>query len=957
MPDGWGRVDEVLQSVLSRPPGERDAFLRRACAGDTALENEVRSLLAADEQAGSFLQDPAIHAAARALAGDQSAGGEHRTDPLETARMALSPGSRLGPYEIASQIGAGGMGEVYRAIDTNLARQVAIKVLPEAVAADPDRLARFDREAKTLAALNHPNIAAIYGLERSGTIALVMELVEGLTLADRIAQGAIPVSEALPIARQIAEALEAAHEQAIIHRDLKPANIKLRPDGTVKVLDFGLATHTAALGHDDEIRSLNHSVTHMSRVAGTPAYMAPEQVQGKLSDGTDLFAFGLVLYEMVTGRLPFPGTSLGSMLASGTDAVIQPPCQTRSRIAVRLNALILGLLERDPARRPKSAAAVRRELLALEKTAPRRPARMAAVAASVIVLAAVAALAGKWARGGIGPQRGPIDPVQLTSLTDSAVEPALSPDGRTMAFLVGSGTGFPFSGQVYTVSLPDGQPIQRTHDAFPKYGVAFSPDGSQVTYTAVGGGLGWRTMAVPLVGGEPQLLVPNAAGLSWLDQHHALFSEILTGLHMGLVTATDRRESLRSVYLPKHERAMAHYGYASPDRQSVLIVEMGPTGGFGRCRLTPFDGRTEGSEVGPDGPCTSAAWSPDGRWMYFVASVNGASHVWREPFPSGALEQITSGPATARGLAMSPDGRSLVTSLGIQESGAWMHTPQGERLVSPDGYASRLRFSRDGRFLFYVLRRTASDVAGRLWQTELSSGKTEPLTQSVPIGSYDVSPDGSQIVLAVKPKQGAAEIWLTSRGGADPPRRLTAAGEDTPRFGPDGEIVFRQSEGQHNYLFVMNADGSKRRKIAPIPITETRSMSPDRRWAFVMAPVDGVTTTAVLAVPLDGGPVRRTCPATCAVGWSPDGAIMYIRPFLEERTIAVPVPKGESMPLLPVAGVRSVADAATLPGSRLVDFALGDPSTRLTDVAPAQETGTFAYARISHRDLFRIQLP
>ena len=300
--------------------------------------------------------------------------------------MALSPGSRLGPYEISGQIGAGGMGEVYRAIDTNLARQVVIKVLPQTVAADPDRLARFDREAKALAALNHPNIAAIYGLERSGgTIALVMELVEGLTLADRTAQGAIPVSQALPIARQIAEALEAAHEQGIIHRDLKPANIKLRPDGTVKVLDFGLAKHGATVGLDDVIRSQNDSVADVGGVVGTPAYMAPEQVQGQVSAGrTDLFAFGLVLYEMVTGRLPFPGASLGKLLATGTDAVIQPPCQTRSRIATRLNSLILGLLERDPARRPKSAAAVRQELLALEKTAPVRPARMAASVASVI---------------------------------------------------------------------------------------------------------------------------------------------------------------------------------------------------------------------------------------------------------------------------------------------------------------------------------------------------------------------------------------------------------------------------------------------------------------------------------------------------------------------------------------------------------------------------------------------
>jgi hypothetical protein len=309
-------------------------------------------------------------------------------------------------------------------------------------------------------------------------------------------------------------------------------------------------------------------------------------------------------------------------------------------------------------------------------------------------------------------------------------------------------------------------------------------------------------------------------------------------------------------------------------------------------------------------------------------------------------------------MAMSPDGRSLVTSLGMLESGAWMHTPQGERLLSTDGYASGLRFSRDGRFLFYLLRHASNDVAGKLWQTELSSGKTEPLAQSVPITSYDVSPDGTQILFAVKPEHGAAEIWLTSRGGAHPPRRLTASGEDQPAFGPAGEILFRQSEDHDNYLFLVNADGSKRRKITPTPITELRSMSPDRRLAFAMAPVNGFPTTAVLAVPLDGGPVRCICPGTCGVRWSPDGASMYITTWPAEMTIAIPVPKGESMPVLPVAGVQSVADAATLSGSRLVDFALFSASPRGNDFAPGQEMGTFAYARtISHRNLFRVQLP
>jgi eukaryotic-like serine/threonine-protein kinase len=212
--------------------------------------------------------------------------------------LALTPGTRLGPYEVTAQIGVGGMGEVYRATDTNLGRQVAIKILPKAFAQDADRLVRFEREAKTLASLNHTNVAQIYGLERShATTALVMELVEGPTLADRIAQGAIPIDEALPIAKQIAEALEAAHEQGIIHRDLKPANIKVRPDATVKVLDFGLAKVLhAAPGAIDASQSptiTSPAMSQMGVILGTASYMSPEQARGKPVDKrADIWAFG-----------------------------------------------------------------------------------------------------------------------------------------------------------------------------------------------------------------------------------------------------------------------------------------------------------------------------------------------------------------------------------------------------------------------------------------------------------------------------------------------------------------------------------------------------------------------------------------------------------------------------------------------------------------------------------------
>ena len=235
--------------------------------------------------------------------------------------MALTPGTRLGVFEVSAQIGEGGMGQVYRARDTKLDRDVAIKILPEAFAHDADRLARFEREAKTLASLNHPNIAQIFGLEQTGDVhALVMELVSGEDLSRRIARGAVPVDEALPIAKQVAEALEAAHEHGIIHRDLKPANIKIRADGTVKVLDFGLAKAMEPVAGSSASMSMSPTITtpamtQAGMILGTAAYMSPEQARGSTVDKrADVWAFGVVLWEMLTGSRLFEGATVSDTL-------------------------------------------------------------------------------------------------------------------------------------------------------------------------------------------------------------------------------------------------------------------------------------------------------------------------------------------------------------------------------------------------------------------------------------------------------------------------------------------------------------------------------------------------------------------------------------------------------------------------------------------------------------------
>jgi serine/threonine protein kinase/tetratricopeptide (TPR) repeat protein len=301
-------VERICLAALEQPATERAAFLADACQGDDALRREVESLLAHATPAERFLEQPAVEGSA-ALAG----------------LSGLSVGQRLGPYCILDKLGVGGMGEVYRARDTQLGREVAVKILPVIFAMDPERLARFEREARVLASLNHPHIAAIYGVETgpatagASVRALVLELVEGVTLAERIARGPVPVADALAIARQIVDALDAAHEKGIVHRDLKPANIKITPDGVVKVLDFGLAKVGSAAAAPDLAHSPTFSIggTHQGVILGTAPYMSPEQARGFLVDKrTDIWAFGCVLYEMLTGRAAFSGHTTSDVIAA-----------------------------------------------------------------------------------------------------------------------------------------------------------------------------------------------------------------------------------------------------------------------------------------------------------------------------------------------------------------------------------------------------------------------------------------------------------------------------------------------------------------------------------------------------------------------------------------------------------------------------------------------------------------
>ncbi len=306
--------------------------------------------------------------------------------------------------------------------------------------------------------------------------------------------------------------------------------------------------------------------------------------------------------------------------------------------------------------------------------------------------------------------RQPAAYTQITSFTDAAVTPVLSPDGRMVAFYR-SDREFFTSDQIYAKMLPDGEPVQLTHDPRLKYNLAFSPDSSRIAYTVMENG--WHTYTVSSLGGDSTLFLPNSAGLTWLDQHRLLFSEIKTGVHMGIVTANEDRSQHREIYFPVRERAMAHYSYASPDRKWALVVEMDPQ--WQPCRLIPLAGGSLGKQVGPSGACTSAAWSPHGSWMYFGVEVQGRRHLWRQSFPDGQPEQITSGPTEEDGVAVAPGGRSLITSISTKQNAVWIHDSHGDHALSTEGYAAATPplFSHDGKSLYSSAAARLARVAQR----------------------------------------------------------------------------------------------------------------------------------------------------------------------------------------------------------------------------------------------------
>ncbi len=512
-----------------------------------------------------------------------------------------------------------------------------------------------------------------------------------------------------------------------------------------------------------------------------------------------------------------------------------------------------------------------------------RHSRLWLVAGTVAVVTALCAVALSHWLGGKRPATVPAEYEQLTDVIDGAVAPVLSPDGHMLAF-IRNGEAFQGHGQIWLKVLPNGEPAKLT-DVIkdPIWAPAFTPDSANVLYSQIDMLHGsWDTWIVPVTGqAAPVRLLPNAQGLTYIGPRQVLYSEFKEGLHLGVVTSLDDRSAHRQVYLPSHERGMAHFSYLSADRQSLLIAEMDPTGWFGRCRLAPFDGTSAGYPVGPVfGGCIAAAWSPDGRWMYFSVATSGDSHLWRQRFPHGEPEQITFGPGEQQGVFATPDGRSLLTSIGLTQSTLWFHTAQAERVLTTEGRASAPWLSRDAQRVYFLrLRNEASQLS--LSRLDIASGRLESLVSGFGIMEYDISPDEQRVAFTIA-RGGLHEIWIAPLDRHSPPALLVRGG-DEPEFG--GGYVFFRRVGEHvSYLHRIRPDGSGESRLLPRPISEMFGAAPDGKAVVVQMPnPDHIVDAWVVPVDSARPPVLLNA-GYAPSQWSRDGKTLYVGLNVQEKT-------------------------------------------------------------------------
>jgi serine/threonine protein kinase/Tol biopolymer transport system component len=890
------------------------------------MRRDVESLLDESESDDGFLAEPALAVTAADFV------------------PATMTGTSLGGYHLQELIGAGGMGEVYRAHDAKLGRDVAIKILPSAFTSNPDRLARFEREARMLAALNHANICAIYGFEEAqGVRFLILELVEGGTLAHELAQASnahakdagLPLGHVWDIAQQIAEALEVAHDKGIIHRDLKPANIKITPHGTVKVLDFGLAKAVGGEGSSPDLSSAPlDGARREGAVVGTAAYMSPEQARGLPVDKrTDIWAFGCVLFEMLTGRVTFPGDTASDSIAKILEREPDWPALPAATPA-SIRRLLLRCLAKDPKHRLRDIGDVRLEIDAIDEVLPAENETVEALAQKRsrttwvpwIALAVLGAAVVAWEARRQAPdtEENPLANATFSRVTNwegTEEHAEISPDGRWVAFVADK------AGQldVWVSQVGSGRFDNLTADLDPMLtpgnllrSLGFSGNGSEIWFNPTGNP-GLEKVLMPLTGGiRRAFLGPGRSAPSWSPDNADL------------------------VYLGSSEAG-----------DPLYIADR--TGGDPR----PVRVADEGTEafIRKGVHTHNPVWSPDGEWIYFVhgREAAGEMDVWRMRASGESPERLTHQNTPVNFLTPIDSATVLYVARAEDWSGPWLWALDVESKVTRRVTAGLEQYtfvsaSRDGRRVVA----TVANPTASLWRLPLVDRLVE---------DRDAQPYTMPSERALAPRFGGTSLFylsLSSRGTGDGLWRVENDQGFEVRKGADGvltepataspdgsrvAVIVRQQGKRH--LAIMSADGTNARTLAAVIDLRgvegqgTADWSPDGSW--IVAGGDDGNGAGLFKIPVDGSaPVRLVADEAVNPVWSPKGdLIVYAVPFGGaggRNTLRAVRPDGTAveMPYVQVRRggahrfLRNGAGLVYLQGPESKDFWLVDLMTKKT---------------------------
>jgi eukaryotic-like serine/threonine-protein kinase len=921
-PERWLEVERLFHEASERPPHERAAFLQESSAGDDALRREVESLLDQSSRADAFLEGPAVGAAAL----------------LDGQRRSTLIGRRLSEYEVQEWIGAGGMGEVYRARDVKLGRDVAIKMLPAFLASDPGRAERFKREARILATLNHPHIGAIYALEESdGILGLVLELVEGPTLADRLNAGPLPIPDALVMARQTADALEAAHAKGIIHRDLKPANIKVAQNGTVKVLDFGLAKAAAARTDVNLTGRPTVELTAEGVVLGTASYMSPEQARGLAVDSrTDIWAFGCVLYEALAGRRAFHGETFADCFAAivGRDPDWSAlPSSTPPSIV----GLLQRCLDKDVQRRLATIGDARRQLdsamarrtrtaivTARVASVARRVPRAAYVGATVVVVVAAGVGVRAVRQMTAKPQQ-----IDIGLATDEFIPPthsselALSPDGSLIAYasmkamaampkmnaspnggatadMNDSMPAMSMSEQIYVRPLGQdhAKPIGGALGSAP----FFSPDGKWLGFWHAPTG---TLRKVALSGGAPIRICSAVSGIAggawgpndsivfaWFD----LFSVPASGGTPKLLLKVDEQRG---------ERFYRHPFFLPSGKAVLFTVGMADNYSYDDANIGVLSLATGEKKMLIEGG-SSARYSPSGHLIYArggkllaVAFDPDKLQVIGQPFPvvDGVFMSANTGMAA---YAISSDGR-LVYAAGPVERGAripaWVDR-KGRAIALPLPPRSYLhpKLSPDERQLAIEVEGASHDIftydfaRGALTKMSFDGASHWPLW----------TPDGRRLTYRSW-KTGTMTMWWMPADRSGAPELLTNIGsmQSPESWSPNGRtLAFTQMDDPESGsdIYTLSLDGTH----TPHALIRTKfsegspKFSPDGKWLAYSTNESGRPEVRAMTYPPPGPNLQLSTDGGTDPVWRRDGKELYYRNG--EQMMAVAVSSGAATP-------------------------------------------------------------